>query len=160
MRLAALIALSVSLLGLVGCGGPAGATASGKVTYGGEPVADGAIVFQPADKQGGPAKARIIDGKYMLDEKSGLTAGAYYVQIHGFRKGNATEQGPGDESLDDPDLAITENAGPPTDGDANAVSYIPPKYNATTELKKTIQPGQNPDLDFDLEAASNTYPTQ
>ena len=80
------------------------------------------------------------------------------MQIHGYKKAGDAPKGPaGGESGDDPDLAVIENAGPPTEGDPNMVPYIPSQYNVTTELTVEIAPGENPAKDFDLKAAQETF---
>jgi hypothetical protein len=62
----------------IGCGGPDQASVSGKVTYNGEPVHGGTLIFGPAGEGnvGRPASATIkADGTYVLGT-SGATDGA------------------------------------------------------------------------------------
>ena len=148
-------AVAICSLLAVGCGGPPSATASGTVKYAGQPVENGAIILQAYDNSGGAAKASIVGGKYTLGSDSGLTAGTYRVQIHGYKKSpNAAPQAPAGGAVNDPELAVNQNAGPPTGTDPNMYPYIPSQYNLTTELTVTIAPGENPGKDFDLKAAT------
>lgn len=163
LRLLNIVLLASLCLISIGCGGQPSATANGEVKYAGKLVENGSIVFQAyGESGGGSAKALITGGKYSLDEESGLTAGHFRVQIYGYQRSAAPPagDGPGAETIDDPDLAITENAGPPIEGDPNTTSYIPSKYNLTTELKVEIKAGENPGTNFDLQAARETLPPE
>ena len=60
---------------------------SGKVTYGGKPVTEGLIVFEPDSCKGnrGPQGfSKIVDGEYQTDKfGKGAVSGALIVQISG-----------------------------------------------------------------------------
>jgi hypothetical protein len=62
-----------------GCdSGPRTSTVTGKVTYGGAPVANGTLTFQPQDQTGIPGSAKITDGQYIIKT---LPAGKYKVLV-------------------------------------------------------------------------------
>ncbi len=70
---------------VAGCGEKL-STVSGKVTYDGKPLKSGVITFVPdfsKGNNGGGTAAEIIDGKYELQSKFGITGGAYHVTISG-----------------------------------------------------------------------------
>ncbi|MCA9267326.1 MAG: hypothetical protein KDA41_02595 [Planctomycetales bacterium] len=71
-------ALGLALGAAVGCGPRT--SVSGRVTYNGQPVANGAITFLPADGQGPSAGAKISGGAYKVDR---LEPGDKIVQIVG-----------------------------------------------------------------------------
>jgi hypothetical protein len=94
LAIAALIALLLN-----GCGGSPTATRyqlSGKVSYGGQPVPAGTIVFEPegvdvtADNMG---QAEIRDGQYKTLPKMGVSGGPQKVYING-TDGVALEESP------------------------------------------------------------------
>ncbi len=77
------------VLCLVGCGseGPDRYKVTGTVTYNGQPVPVGEVVFEPDASQGnsGPGSvAQIKDGKYQTEPGMGVMGGAYIVRIVGF----------------------------------------------------------------------------
>jgi hypothetical protein len=78
--------------GLLGCGsGERRYDLSGTVSYKGNPVPEGYIVFEPDASKGnigGPGRAKILDGKYdTADEESeGVTGGPHTIRISGFDK--------------------------------------------------------------------------
>ena len=93
-----------------GCGSAGrGVAVSGKVTYAGEPVQDGAIQFIPQPGTDGPsAGATIADGTYSIQAHSGPVPGDYRVQIQGFknvRPKTAKEMGPGLMGMDPKDAS-------------------------------------------------------
>ena len=77
------------ILGLcAGCGGGDARKydVSGTVSYGGEPVPTGAIVFEPAasqEKPGPPGFAPIEAGKFDTRNGKGVVGGPYVVKISG-----------------------------------------------------------------------------
>ena len=82
-----LLAGAVVLIG--GCGtGPSRYDVSGTVTYGGEPVPAGRVLFTPDSSRGGsgPAgTATIVDGRYDTAESGrGHTGGPIIVQVDGY----------------------------------------------------------------------------
>ena len=59
----------------IGCGGSGLSTVEGKVTFEGEPVEEGSIVFEPKDGVGRAVGGIIKDGKYRLEGESGVEPG-------------------------------------------------------------------------------------
>jgi len=128
------LALGLALLGtlLGGCGGgdegrvvPAG----GKVTYKGEPIAKGTVVFTP-DK-GRPATGAIENGSFILStyaEGDGALPGKYKVGV-----------------------VVTEEV--PTKGGDNTTKYIvPQKYSDPEQsgLTAEVPSGGKKDLQIDV----------
>ena len=74
------VACGMLLSAVVGCGGSS-STISGKVTYKGKPVENGAITFQPADGKGPSTGATIVGGSYQVDD---ITPGPKIAEILGF----------------------------------------------------------------------------
>ena len=77
-----------TLLLCVGCGGGDARQydVSGTVSYGGQPVPTGAIVFEPAasqEKSGPPGFAPIEAGKFDTRNGKGVVGGPYVVKISG-----------------------------------------------------------------------------
>lgn len=127
-----------------GCGGPAGpqrAAVKGTVAFDGSPVEQGTIAFLPAEGTNGPsAGAEIRDGEFMLTAEDGPVVGEHRVEIRASRAdGKPVANGITGVSAG-PSAAST---------DAKMVMYIPPKYNAKSELKEKIGAGEN-SLSFDL----------
>ena len=108
----------------VGCGGSGLSTVEGKVTFEGEPVAEGSIVFEPADGIGSAAGGLITGGQYRLEGEAGVPPGGKIVRITASRKtGNMVEPMPGARKVDE------------------VLPYIPAKYNQTSELTVDIEKG-------------------
>jgi len=87
------LALSlVVTFGLLGCSsGEKRYRVSGSVTFKGKPVPEGYIVFEPDSSkgnQGGPGRAKILDGKYDTSEGEnvGVLGGPHLIIIQGFDK--------------------------------------------------------------------------
>lgn len=126
--LGTLLALSV-----VGCGGgPALNEVSGKVTVDGAPPPVALeIMFHPVDNKGhtvGMGSSIVgTDGKYQIyypGVKAGVPAGEYTVSIDVV-----------------PDAEMSDGKAPPR---------IPERYNSQTELKATVKPGKNEDVNFEI----------
>lgn len=132
---------TIFLLGLllaVGCGGSGpGMRVWGTVTYQGQPIQEGQIVFTPIEGTPGPSTGgEIKDGQYEIPKQIGPYAkGVYRVEI--------TAMGP--EKTYSPNAS---GAGPfyPV-----REELIPPKYNRQSILRVTISsdPEKN-QLDFPL----------
>lgn len=96
----------------------------GNVTFNGEPVPTGDIVFRGDEKTEG---GKIVDGKYELEVASGLSR----VEITAYREtGKIDRSNPGSES---PEIEM----------------YIPEEYNVRTTLTADTSSGENT-FDFDL----------
>jgi hypothetical protein len=123
----------ILVIGAAGCSGekvPGLARVTGTVTIDGQPVADASISFEGANPGEPPSLAKTdSSGNYELYYSrghKGATIGEHIVYI-------TTYQEPTDE-----------NPKPKKES-------IPAKYNAKSELKKTVTRGQNK-IDFDLKS--------
>lgn len=69
----------------VGCSrGPVTFPVSGTVTYDGQPLPEGIIIFVPDGTKGVsgiPSEAQVKDGKFQIAKQAGVVAGAYLVTI-------------------------------------------------------------------------------
>jgi hypothetical protein len=113
-------------LACTGCGdpGPKRYPVTGEVTWQGQPVAEGSVVFTPVDK-GVTDAGKIVAGKF----EARVTAGKKKVEITATRK-----TGPVDPSM----------------GMARRESYIPAKYNRQTTLEKEVTSAGENHFKFDL----------
>lgn len=94
-----LVVIVVLLVLPLGCGGNEVKrhNLSGKVTYRGEPVHNGMILFEPDGTKGnrGPqGYSSIVDGLYSTgDTGKGAMVGPIKVTIFGFKEGSSSEEG-------------------------------------------------------------------
>jgi hypothetical protein len=126
----------LGVLGLalvVGCGRDSGnlGRVSGKVTLDGQPLANATVIFSPKTA-GGSQSLAITDGKGMYSllqstQQRGADPGEHAVVIATFSEG-------------DPD------GNPPV---ARVAERVPFKYNLRSELKATVNRGDNT-IDFQL----------
>ena len=110
---------------LTGCGNSEFETATGTVTFDGQPVANGDILFQPADPQYGPDAGKIIDGKFTVP----VRPGSRKVVIRAVRMVPGKKGPMGEDAHED---------------------YIPANYNDKTTLTADVQPGSKNDFTFPL----------
>lgn len=126
--------LIFGVVGLVGCGGPSDAPTrvpvSGEVTFDGEPIAQGDIIFRPEMEGGVTDAAKIKDGKYEME----VVPGKYRVEIRALR-----EVGPA-KTLD------SGEAGP------NLEPYIPENYNDKSDLSAEVKESGNDPFNFTLKS--------
>jgi hypothetical protein len=117
---------------LAGCGGDRGperAVVSGAVTLNGKPLADGMIRFVPAaDAQVPASGAPIVDGAYCVKGHGGVPVGTFKVAIEGYRP------------IANP-KAVPFSMPPHSKDGPMKSQFLPPKYNAQTQLEATIAPG-------------------
>jgi hypothetical protein len=95
------------------------------VTWEGEPLPEGDIIFAPADGAGVPDAGKISAGRFAFR----AAPGAKRVEIYAHR-----EVGPPD----------------PVMGQARRESYIPPRYNDQSILTAEVGPGGEDHFRFDL----------
>jgi hypothetical protein len=76
-------ALLVCVVAVAGCSKGGKTNLQGEVTYGGEPVALGAITFTPKG-EGHRAVQTITDGKFDISAKNGVEPGEYNVTVEGY----------------------------------------------------------------------------
>jgi hypothetical protein len=118
------VAMLVAIATVLGCGG-GGASIQGNVTFDGQPVEKGSIVFEPADGLGQVAGGTIENGKYHLDSKSQLTPGPMIVRITAARStGKKVPAGP-----PAPDGTMVDEI----------KQYIPKVYNEQSQLTAQIE---------------------
>jgi hypothetical protein len=137
---ACLAAWAVAAVAVFGCGGDSleKAVVSGKITYRGEPIANGDILFYPKPGTDGPvAGASIRGGRYLADGKGGVPVGEHRVEIRAFRVRAASSPLP--EGVPQEDLP------------GGRVQYLPQEFNRQTTLEAVVPPGgRRVEIDFDL----------
>jgi hypothetical protein len=146
----------IGLLGLCAGAGFVGCSAggddlprqavSGTITFGGEPLAQGRIHFEPASPEAKvQAGAEIKDGSYKIPRHEGPTPGEYRVMISssGTRK-EEVETSPGAE----PAPGKKKRVKIPTIGPSPEL--IPKEYNSKTTLTAKVEAGKTNAFDFPL----------
>lgn len=131
--------LAVAAANLTGCGsdGLERFYLSGHVSYDGQPIDDGEIVFSPVDRETGKAAGGpIVNGTYEVERALGPTAGKYKVMITAMRPSGKKSSG--------------EGSTPPTD---ILEQFIPAAYNEATTLEVDVT-DDNDALDFALDKAA------
>lgn len=122
---------------LVGCGsssGPEKIVVEGNVTFDGQPIPNGEIMFYPIEgTPGSVAGGPIKDGKYTAKSRGGVPVGRHRVEIRAFRAPSKPQTGPD---------AVEGGA---------AEQYLPLQYNAYSELTSVVD-ASNPTQNFDLTA--------
>lgn len=117
---------------------------TGTVKLDGTPLPNATVKFESEDGQFSFGKTD-ANGKYSLQfdsEKQGTTPGVKTVRISTSAEAIGEEGGlerGGEESEE-----ASESAGPKPD------ERVPAKYNTESELKRTVEPGQEQTFDFDL----------
>lgn len=130
----AILALGCTVL--AGCGSSARVTATGMVTFDGQPVQTGAIVFQPLDRTAAPQGSPINAGRYALE----CAPGRHRVQIRGTR--------PVDESQ-------VPRTMPRLGSAAVREDYIPAASNTESTLEVEVVAGRSNVFDFTLTSTPN-----
>ena len=77
---------ALALIGAIGCGpSQRGNTVSGNVTYAGQPLAVGAVQFQPVDETVASVApftmAAVVGGRYETPRNRGVGAGSYIARV-------------------------------------------------------------------------------
>ncbi|MCR9119600.1 MAG: hypothetical protein NXI22_21920 [bacterium] len=119
-----------SLLVCIGCGSSQTGAVSGQVTYEGEPLETGRIVFHSTE--GPPASGEIENGEIKNVETSGLGAGAPVGSVK---------------------IAVQATKPDPKDSTGmNVISIIPTKYadSSTSGLTAEIASGQTTTINIEL----------
>ncbi len=114
-----------ALLLFAGCAGDGKYPVSGTVTWNGEPIPDGHIIFTPVDAALGPDAVQFSAGKFSFR----ASPGEKRVEIFA------------DRPLGKPDPVMNVVA---------HEQYIPTRYNEETELVADVTPGGSNDFQFDL----------
>ena len=129
-------AFAAAALGVIGCGKKADyGSVSGRVTFKGQPVSEGQVVFfEPEIYVYQTARIR-PDGTYSvkMSDGPGLATGKYQVAVM-----PPVVEGPGSKS-----------AGPRS---PRKYPDIPPRYRTpkTSQLSLTVEEGKNPPFDIDM----------
>ncbi len=114
------------LASIAGCGGDSGPSKSaikGKVTYNGEPIAEGDISFSPTvNADGIPTATPIRNGNYETDSRFGIAAGTYKVSIVAYKKKDNVKNELGE-------------ARPDPTGILSREQILPEKFNTKSELE-------------------------
>jgi hypothetical protein len=113
---------------VTGCSGPKGPPTfevSGDVTFAGNPVEQGSIVFDPVSGTGGSAIAGIANGRFTAR----VPAGEMILRVSAVRTTGEKDQY----------------------GEPVSESYIPSRYNQESTLRQTIEPRQGNRIDLVLE---------
>ncbi len=113
------------LICCVGCGKTPAPSVKGKVTFDGEGVANGGIVFLPLEKGGSRAAAPIEQGTYALSPEDKLVPGKYRVEIS-WRKPTGKKI-----ASADPGITIDETR-----------EAVPAKFNTDSKLTAEIGSGE------------------
>ena len=122
--------VTLGLALVLGCGpsGPTTYTVTGRVTFDGQPVEEGEIIFRAADGASGSWEARIVGGSYSME----VTPGEKRVEITARRK--------------------VEGASPAASGEPalSFESFIPERYNEKSELTANVTPSGPNTFNFAL----------
>jgi hypothetical protein len=124
---------------VVGCGqsGPARAPIQGKVTFGGQPLAAGRILFTPVAPNAGPAtSAAVTNGEYTIPASEGPVVGTNRVEI---------EAQPNLGFAIDDEAAFAKRGGKPL-----PPNPIPPQYNRDSQLVVEVKPGEENTFNVDV----------
>ncbi len=125
----------VAAMMIIGCGGvddaPPTVSISGEVTFNGEPLPSGEIIFRPSDKGSRSDAAQIKDGKYTIEK---CTLGAKRVEITAMRE----DKSAGVQTLE------TGESGPALQ------QYIPAEYNDKSTLTADVKEEDGQTFNFPL----------
>jgi hypothetical protein len=119
----------------MGCSTGAPCSVSGQATFGGQPISEGSIKFDPAtDSPGASGSAQIKDGRYEVPLDAGMHAGRFLVSITANKKTGRTVK-----QFDSTTAKMEE-----------IIQYIPERYNLQSTLEVDLAPGAN-EKDFQLQ---------
>jgi hypothetical protein len=115
--------MSLALLLIAGCGGP-GMTLSGQVTFKGQPIENGRIIFTPLAPDIPAVGATIQSGRYSIPASQGAPPGAAYaVEITAVAKTGRRVAN------------VAMPGSPPVE---QVINPIPEVYNRKTTLRVTV----------------------
>jgi hypothetical protein len=129
--------LSVLLFAL-GCSDPNDGrlAVSGTVTFQGQPLAQGIIMFMPASRDlPTQASASITNGHYQISAAQGLRPGRYKVSI---------------SSGDGQTPAVPSDAPPGPSGNYSSQERIPKAYNENSTLEAEVKKGGENRFDYPI----------
>jgi len=123
--------LSVISIGMSGCGARQ-TSVEGDVTYDGQPIGVGRILFLPENAKAIKRGGRFENGHYKLSAPEGPPVGNHKVEIHWLKPTGKKYRNEFGEELD-----VLEEG-------------LPEKFHANSTLTATVNPGRNV-IDFRLE---------
>jgi len=130
------IVTTICMFGFSGCDSHGVVTIHGNVTFEGEPVTSGKIIFEPADGVESTVGGRIKQGVYSITRPTVVSPGAKIVRITAIRKtGRRIAAG----TPDPPGTMVDE-----------VESYIPDIYNRLSTLRCDVIDGEANSRDFIL----------
>jgi hypothetical protein len=107
--------------------GPPKVIVSGAVTFQGEPIANGDILFYPIEGTVGPVSGGpIVNGQYEANGKGGVPIGRHRVEIRAYRSGSSTQ------AITPEEIARMERQG------GQRQQYIPEQFNSASTLTLTV----------------------
>ena len=113
---------------------------TGSVTFAGQPVEEGQIIFEP-EAPGAPLATGVIKaGKYEIEPKYGPAAGPYRVRIEGYRKKKVANMPPHPYAADSAEPGVVSEP------------FLPAEYNARTTLRVEIGADEENIHDFNLKS--------
>lgn len=118
----------------IGCskGGLPKVIVAGEVSYKGEPVKAGEILFYPLKGTQGPVSgAKIKDGHYEVTGKGGVPVGVHRAEIRAFRVSDKVSKAAAQVA------AAMGEEGVPID------QYLPAKFNTKSTLELTVDGSQS-----------------
>ncbi|MBN9120187.1 MAG: hypothetical protein J0I06_13660 [Planctomycetes bacterium] len=127
MRYGATLAVGAALIALAGCAGDPSVSVAGTVTFDGQPLEKGEIIFTAPDGSAAPAAAPIENGRY----ETRTRPGAKKVAINASRRSKTVD---------------------PLTREAEEYSFIPAAYNVQSKLTADIKPGDRNEVSFDLKS--------
>ena len=132
-----MIAIVVALPAVTsGCGGLAPVGVTGDVTFDGQPLAEGTVLFEPVVIDKGQRRdVAIQDGKFSLSESEGMSPGVEFkVIVKAFKKTGRKY----------PNADLTASVD-------EVVQFIPKQYNSASTLRVAISPDETENhFQFDL----------
>ena len=125
-----LFVTAILVVTLCGCSdGPKQYKVAGSVSYKGQKVVDGTIIFAPDDGIGPSAVGTIADGRYTVL----TTAGKKKIRVTATRETGRMRKGAMGQKY------------------AERVDIVPPKYNSASTLVRTVDPSGDWVINFPLE---------
>lgn len=135
---AAMVTAAVFMASGCGSGGPTTVPVTGNVSFEGQPVATGEIIFRAIDGQSPSAAGPIHSGHYSLR----VTPGLKRVAIIATRETAPPKVGPDG----------------PGEGGSFGVMYVPARYNTRSELTASVTADGENLFDFALDADATKAP--
>lgn len=107
------------------------------MSYAGQPVSDGEIIFEPTGAGLPMVTGSIAGGSYKIGAEHGPAPGAYRVRIEGYRKKKA------------PGLPKHPYLGDQQEAGVVSEQYLPPQFNSSTTLNAEIT-SEKSEYNFEL----------